>query len=48
MVGKTVVARGGWWWWAAANPMVRLEMSGNEEKIDSSNYHVREMCVAES
>jgi hypothetical protein len=28
-----------------ANPSVRLEMSGSEEKIDDSNYHVGESCV---
>jgi hypothetical protein len=32
----------------AANPSVRSEMSGSEEKIDDSNYHVREMCYTES
>jgi hypothetical protein len=36
MVGKTVV-----------NPRVMLEMSESEEKIDGSDYHVREMCAAE-
>jgi hypothetical protein len=29
------------------NPRVRSEMSGSKEKIDDSNYHARERCVAE-
>jgi hypothetical protein len=33
---------------AAASPRVRSEMSGSEEKIDDSDYHVRERCAAES
>jgi hypothetical protein len=37
MVGKMVVGD--------VNPRVRLEMSGSEDKIDSSDYHVRERCV---
>jgi hypothetical protein len=28
----------------AVNPRVRLEMSGSEEKIDDSDYHIRERC----
>jgi hypothetical protein len=31
-----------------ANPSVRSEMSESEKKINDSNYHVREMCYAES
>jgi hypothetical protein len=31
-----------------ANPRVRSEMSGSEEKIDGSDYHVRERYAAES
>jgi hypothetical protein len=31
----------------AAKPRVRSEMSGSE-KIDGSDYHVRERCAAES
>jgi hypothetical protein len=31
----------------AVNPRVRSEMSGSEEKIDGSDYHIRERCVAE-
>jgi hypothetical protein len=31
-----------------ANPSVRSEMSGSEEKIDDSDYHVRERCAVES
>jgi hypothetical protein len=27
---------------------VRSEMSGSEEKIDGSNYYVREICAAKS
>jgi hypothetical protein len=27
-----------------ASPRVRLEMSGSEEKIDGSDYHVRDVC----
>jgi hypothetical protein len=27
------------------NPRVRLEMSGSEEKINDSDYHVRERCA---
>jgi hypothetical protein len=30
------------------NPRVRLEMSGSEEKIDGSDYYVRERCTTES
>jgi hypothetical protein len=30
------------------NHRVRLEMSGNEEKINGSDYHVRERSAAES
>jgi hypothetical protein len=37
MVGKMVVGD--------VNPRVRSEMSGSEEKIDSSDYHVRERCA---
>jgi hypothetical protein len=29
------------------NPRVRSEMSGSKEKIDGSNYHVRERWAAE-
>jgi hypothetical protein len=29
----------------ATSPRVRSEMSGSEEKINDSDYHVREMCV---
>jgi hypothetical protein len=29
----------------AANPRVRSEMSGSEEKIDSSDYYVKERCA---
>jgi hypothetical protein len=32
----------------AANPRVRSEVSGSEEKIDGSDYHVRERCATES
>jgi hypothetical protein len=32
----------GWWWWATVNPRIRSEMSGSEEKFDSSDYHVGE------
>jgi hypothetical protein len=32
----------------AANPRVRSEMCGSEEKIDGSDYQVRERCAAES
>jgi hypothetical protein len=32
------------WWWVAVNPRVRLEMNGSEEKIDDSDYHIRERC----
>jgi hypothetical protein len=32
----------------AANPRVMSEMSGSEEKIDGSDYHVGERCAAES
>jgi hypothetical protein len=32
----------------AVNPRVRSEMNESEEKIDGSNYHVRERCAAES
>jgi hypothetical protein len=32
----------------AANTRVRLEMSRSEEKIDDSDYHVRERCVTEN
>jgi hypothetical protein len=32
----------------ATNPRVRSEMSGSEEKIDGSDYHVRERCGTES
>jgi hypothetical protein len=28
----------------ATNPRVRSKMSGSEEKIDGSDYHVREVC----
>jgi hypothetical protein len=37
MVGKMVVGD--------VNPRVRSEMSRSEEKIDSSDYHVRERCA---
>jgi hypothetical protein len=30
------------------NPRVMSEMSGSKEKIDGSNYHVREKCDVES
>jgi hypothetical protein len=30
-----------------ANPRVRSEMSESEEKIDGSDYHVRERCAVE-
>jgi hypothetical protein len=30
------------------NPRARSEMSESEEKIDVSDYHVRERCVAEN
>jgi hypothetical protein len=30
------------------NPMVRSEMSGSEEKIDGSDYHIGERCAVES
>jgi hypothetical protein len=30
------------------SPRVRSEMSGSEEKIDGSDYHVRERYAAES
>jgi hypothetical protein len=30
------------------NPRVRSEISGSEEKIDGSDYHVRERCVVKS
>jgi hypothetical protein len=42
--GEVVVATGmvGKAMWAAVNPRVRSEMSGSEEKIDGSDYHVRE------
>jgi hypothetical protein len=30
------------------NPRVRSEMCGSEEKIDGSDYHVRERCAAEN
>jgi hypothetical protein len=29
----------------AVNPMVRLEMSGSEEKINGYDYHIGERCV---
>jgi hypothetical protein len=32
----------------AANLRVRLEMCGSEEKIDGSDYQVRERCAVES
>jgi hypothetical protein len=32
----------------AVNPRVRSEMSRSEEKIDGSDYHVRERCATES
>jgi hypothetical protein len=38
MVGKTVVV----------NHRVSSEMSGGEEKIDGSDYHVRERCAVEN
>jgi hypothetical protein len=37
MVGKMVVGD--------VNPRVRSGMSGSEDKIDSSDYHVRERCA---
>jgi hypothetical protein len=30
------------------SPKIRSEMSESEEKINDSDYHVREMCVTES
>jgi hypothetical protein len=30
------------------SPRVRSEMSESEEKIDGSDYHVREKCAVES
>jgi hypothetical protein len=30
------------------SPRVRSEMSGSEEKIDGSDYYVREICAAKS
>jgi hypothetical protein len=30
------------------NPRVRSEMSGSEEKINGSDYHVRGRCAVES
>jgi hypothetical protein len=38
----------GWWWATVVNHRVRSEMSESEEKIDDSDYHVRERCVTES
>jgi hypothetical protein len=38
LVGKTVVV----------NHRVSSEMSGGEEKIDGSDYHVRERCAVEN
>jgi hypothetical protein len=32
----------------ATNHRVRSEMSGSEEKIDGSDYHVREIYATES
>jgi hypothetical protein len=32
----------------AANPRVMSKMSRSEEKIDGSNYYVRDRCVIES
>jgi hypothetical protein len=32
----------------AANPGVMSKMSKSEEKIDGSNYHVRDRCAIES
>jgi hypothetical protein len=29
------------------NPNVRSKMSGSEEKIDGSDYHIRERCDTE-
>jgi hypothetical protein len=31
-----------------ANPKVKSEMSESEEKIDGSDYHIREMCDIKS
>jgi hypothetical protein len=30
------------------NPSIRSEMSGSKEKIDGSDYHVRERCATKS
>jgi hypothetical protein len=32
----------------AVNPTVMSEISGSDEKIDGSDYHVRERCVTKS
>jgi hypothetical protein len=29
------------------NPSIKSEMSGSEEKIDDSDYHMGERCAAE-
>jgi hypothetical protein len=36
------------WWWATTNLRVRSGMRGSKEKMDDSDYHVREMCVTKS